>query len=318
MSYDFQSGFAGSIRNMLEWRGLLGYSTAEYRKKLGGFDRFCTANYPDENILTQALAFAWCNDAKGNGGMLRASVMRGFGRYLLSAGQDAYVLPPSFFPHKKAALPHIFSHHELNNFFDATDRYPSARSSPIIEYTTPVIFRLQYACGMRPQEVRLLRRQDFDFKVGTIYISKGKHNKDRKLSVDSGTMGLCRNYDHIAEMVKPGRTYFFQSTSGGAYQGGWLTKLFQRCWDMSGNGDTHGTCTPYALRHNYAAQILMRWIEQGKDLDSMIPYLSAYMGHESFSSTYYYLHLLPERLSRMDFTSSSGVIPEVPYEENSQ
>jgi integrase len=311
MRYDYQSRFAERIYEMLEHRCLMGHGTAEYRKKLGSFDRFCVANFPNESTLTQTLVFAWCNDAKGNGGMLKASVMRGFGRYLFSTGQDAYILPSAFFPHRRAALPHIFNDDEIRNFFAATDCFPSSRNSPLLEYTVPVIFRLQYACGMRPQEVRLLRRFDFDFSAKTIYIFKGKHKKDRKLAVENSVMSLCQRYDGMAEATVPGREYFFQSTSGGPYQGGWLSGLFRKCWEMSGNGVVCGSCTPYTLRHNYATQVLMRWIEEGKDIDAMIPYLSSYMGHESFSSTYYYTHLLPERLAHMDFTSSSGVIPEV-------
>ena len=226
-------------------------------------------------------------------------------------GEDAYVLPTSFFPHMKAAIPHIFTRDELNGFFDAADRYPACSRSPLLEYTVPVIFRLQYACGMRPQEVRILRRMDFDFGNGTIYISRGKHNKDRKLAADPVIMGLCRRFDRIAETAIPGRSYFFQSPSGDAYHGDWLSDTFHKCWDMSGNGNVRGRCTPYSFRHSYATQTLMRWVEEGKDLDAMIPYLSAYMGHESFSATYYYTHLLPERVARMDFTSTSGVIPEV-------
>lgn len=57
----------------------------------------------------------------------------------------------------------------------------------------------------------------------------------------------------------------------------------------------------------------MRWISEGKDLDVYIPYLCAYMGHASFKSTYYHVHLLPEKLAAMDFMKSAGIIPEVPH-----
>lgn len=84
---------------------------------------------------------------------------------------------------------------------------------------------------------------------------------------------------------------------------------------MGGNGNERGICVPYDLRHNYATQTLMRWVEEGKDLDAWMPYLSAFMGHVSFSSTFYYIHLLPERLAHMDFTHIEGIIPEVGHEE---
>ena len=68
-------------------------------------------------------------------------------------------------------------------------------------------------------------------------------------------------------------------------------------------------------RHNFATRTLMRWVSEGKDLGNLIPYLSTYMGHASFSSTFYYIHLLPEKLAAMDFMKSAGIIPEVPNED---
>jgi integrase len=87
---------------------------------------------------------------------------------------------------------------------------------------------------------------------------------------------------------------------------------------MSGNGNERGVCTPYDFRHNYATQTLMRWAEEGKDLNAWIPYLCAYMGHATFSSTFYYIHLLPERLRDMNYMSVCGIIPEVRDEEETE
>ena len=80
---------------------------------------------------------------------------------------------------------------------------------------------------------------------------------------------------------------------------------------MSGNSTVKGSCVPYDLRHNFATRTLHKWIEQGLDINEYIPYLSTYMGHASFSSTFYYIHLLPEKLSLMNFTNCNGIIPEV-------
>lgn len=226
-------------------------------------------------------------------------------------GVDAYVMPPSFFPPKKPELPFIMKNSEMLNFFNATDRYPSRGQSPLLEYTVPVIFRLIYACGMRPQEARRLRCVDINYNDDTIYIFEGKHHKDRCLPVNTAVMEMCKKYNRIAETITPKRMYFFQSRSGSAYTPQWLEYIFNICWKMSGNSTNRGSCTPYILRHNFATQTLMRWVEEGKNLEAMLPYLSAYMGHEDFSSTYYYISLLPERLACMDFTRSVGIIPEV-------
>ena len=311
MKHEFKSGFARHIREFLEHRELMGHTAAEYHSKLPNFDRYCQARFPNETTLTQIIAFAWCNDAKGGGGANRARVIRGFARHILLTGEDAYVMPPSFFPPQTTRLPIIMNDGEIRSFFEATDRYPKRYKSPLLEFTVPVIFRLQYACGMRPQEVRRLRCIDFNYKNATIYIAEGKHNKDRCLPVNPAVMGMCRRYNRIAESITPKRTYFFQSLAGAVYTPQWHEYIFNLCWKMSGNITNRGLCTPYAMRHNFATQTLMRWVEEGKDLDAMIPYLSSYMGHEDFSSTYYYIHLLPDRLARMDFTRTVGIIPEV-------
>ena len=314
MSYEFKSHFANRIKSMLDHRTKIGRDTRRYREGLGNFDRFCLNNFPNETVLTKELAFAWCNDAANSSGR-RVPDIRGFGNYLISIGETAYIMPTSFFPLPRAELPYIFTNNELADFFEATDRQSKSYNSPILEYSIPVVFRLLYACGLRPQEVRTLRRNDVNFREGTIYIAGAKHYKDRILPISAEITELCRKFDSIAYTVYPDRKYFFQHPSGTVYTKQWLTKWFHKCWKRSGNGNERGPCTPYDLRHNFATQTLMRWVEEGKDLDSRIPYLSAYMGHSCFKSTYYYLHLLPERLSKMDFTRAGSVIPEVVYEE---
>jgi integrase len=316
MSYEFQSGFASHISGMLEQRLILGYSTERTKKRFKNFDRFCLNNFPNKTTLTQEIAFAWCNNAKGKEGSKRASVIRSFGRYLLSVGEEAYIIPSLFFPASKATLPYICTDSELRNFFDATDRIPSDRRNPLLEYTIPVIFRLQYSCGMRPQEVRNLRRTDINFYNSTIYIADGKHYKDRRLTADEYIMEMCRKYDRIAESLIPSRTHFFQSPLGRAYSSGWLSSIFSKCWMLSGNGDKRNNCVPYSLRHRYATETLMRWLEEGRDIDAWIPYLSAYMGHASFSSTCYYTHLLPERLACMGYVRTNHIIPKANYEKD--
>ena len=72
---------------------------------------------------------------------------------------------------------------------------------------------------------------------------------------------------------------------------------------------------PYTFRHNFATRTLMRWAEEGKDFGAYLPYLSSYMGHASFHSSYYYVHLLPEKLGNASFMDTHGIIPEVPHEE---
>ena len=306
----YNSLFTPQIKSMLELRATLGRSYKTLSFNLQSFDRFVCGNYPEADKLTQELAQKWCADgAAAVGSGYRMHVMRDFGKYLVSIGTDAFIFPASWIPKHKAELPHLFTNAELQQFFDAADTVPSHFNSPMWEYVIPVIFRVIFACGLRPQEARLLKRNDFDYKNREILITESKGHKDRLLPICDDLAELCRRYDDIAECGQPNRKFFFQAPKGGAYRSAWLTAQFHRVRRLAG-GIAEGS-VPYDLRHNFATQTIMRWTEEKRDFNRWLPYLSAYMGHETFNATYYYVHLLPERLSACDFTKISGIIPEV-------
>lgn len=43
-----------------------------------------------------------------------------------------------------------------------------------------------------------------------------------------------------------------------------------------------------------AVRTLLRWHEEGRDVNALLPVLCRYMGHESISETYWYLTGTPE------------------------
>ena len=229
MSRSFHSMFADDIRGMVEHKKALGHKAESYEWNMQNFDRYCMKFFPEADTLTEGIALGWCGAGKESGkSAYRANAIREFGRYLSAIGKSAYVLPREFFPQKRAGLPHLFTDEELIRFFEAADHFPHYAKSPLAEYIVPVIFRIQYACGLRPKEARLLRRTDMDFHKSTIYISESKWCKDRCLPIEPGLMRLCRKYDAVAQEMAPDRVYFFPSPSGNAYTHGWLTAVFHK------------------------------------------------------------------------------------------
>ena len=79
-------------------------------------------------------------------------------------------------PEKGCAMqhaPHIFTREELTAFFQACDTMHKPRrnrESLLTELEVPVMFRLMYANGLRPNECRLLPRECVDLKTGVIRI----------------------------------------------------------------------------------------------------------------------------------------------------
>jgi len=306
----FISNFASHIEAMLQWRTSLGHSPRDMTNAMAGFDSFCASRYPDETVLTRELATAWCQDtATGTWGAYRSRAVREFGKYLRLAGVDGFIVPSAWIASPIRSLPHLFTDDELVAFFRAADSLGPEYRSPFREYTIPVIFRLILGAGLRPPEARRLRRRDVDADDAMVMIERSKRNKDRRVPVTEDLAGLLGCFDHLADLRRPEREWFFEDHHGRQYSPAWLIAGYHRCCEQAG-GIAPGS-TPYALRHNYATRTLMRWVEEGKDIEAWLPYLAAYMGHEKYSSTAWYVHLLPERLAATGLTSATGIIPEV-------
>ena len=307
--FGFHSSFAAQINEFIEHKRSLGYVENSYFH-LNSFDAFCADNYPDADELTVDIVTEWC--ATSDKGIInRCSEIREFAKYLLSMGKPAYIYPSKAIPKRNDGLPYIISQIEQSRFFDATDQKVYSKKSPIIEYTAPVVFRLMLGCGLRPREVVCLYRRHFDFNNGTIYIEDSKNHRDRRIAVSSDLMDLCRRFDCIADGFFPERACFFPNKVGNPLSYPSLVYLFQKSWNLSGNDTGEGRPSLYSFRFTFATETLMRWVEEGRDIESMIPYLSAYMGHVKFKDTYYYIKLLPDRIAKMKFMNVNGIIPEV-------
>ena len=228
---------------------------------------------------------------------LRTTILRGFAKYLNSIGKYAYIIPDGFAGKAAPYVPYLYTSAELEKFFDGADRLPPHPLSPYREYIVPVLFRTLYCCGLRPQEVRLLKRKDFNPDEGTLYIADSKKNKDRIVAISGDLRDLCVNYDTIMQSKLPGREFFFQDTNGRPFTAMWIQNQFYKCWKVAGivfNQDHKPRV--YCFRHNFATKVITDWMCVGKDVTPLLPYLSTYMGHTSLEYTAYYIHLVPERL----------------------
>ena len=306
----FTSNFAPQIEAMLEWRTSLGHTLRDMRNAMAGFDRFCASHYPGETVLTRELATAWCQDtATGTWGAYRTRAVREFGKYLRLTGADAFIVPPAWIASPVRSLPHMLTDGELAAFFRAADSIAPGYRSQFREYTIPVIFRLIPGAGLRPPEARRLRRRDVDTGNAMVMIERSKRNKDRRVPVSGDLAGLLARFDRLADLRRPDREWFFEDKHGRQYSPEWLIAAYHLCCERAGG--IAPASTPYTLRHNHATRTLMRWVDEGRDLEAWLPCLAAYMGHQKYSSTAWYVHLLPGRLAATGLTSAAGIIPQV-------
>jgi integrase len=316
----FISAFADDLDAMLSYREALGFSRKSYEPNLINFDRYIVAVYPEAASLDKEIALGWIDMQmeKSHGGLAaKATAVRLFGKYLAAVGKPAYILPEEYVSQPQTFTPYIFTDDELTRLFRAADRLPKTFADQTVIRTAPVLFRLIYTCGLRPNEGRELMRQNINFKTGEIFITKTKRKKDRIVVMSDDMLNFVKKYDSIMSTIVGNSEYFFSRGDGQAYTALQLERLFERCWEnanLTVSAEKLPNVRIYDLRHRFASAVLNRWLDEKQNLYNKLPYLRAYMGHASMSETAYYIHILPENLVKsagIDWTEFDTMIPEV-------
>lgn len=319
MKYTFKSIFANDISSYVQLRCSLGNAEDTYARRLHSFDEFCCANYPSANCLSQEIAERWCvlrPDEKAATLQLRTRILRNFAKYLLMIGKDAYIIPDGFAGRRDPFIPYLYNDSELEMFFKAADTLPPHKLSPYREYVIPVVFRMLYCCGLRPQEVRHLKTNEVNLQEGTLYITDSKRNKDRIVAMSNDLLKLCLQYNALIKAKLPFRDFFFENPHEGMYSAAWIQQQFFRCWKYA-NISFAKDFRPrvYDWRHNFATRKIIQWMNEGKDVMNLLPYLSTYMGHGSIEYTAYYIHLVPSHLNSSHLAEWSCPIEVPAYED---
>ena len=315
MSRNYCGNFGPMIENFLEYKESLGYSKSTYEGFLAEFDKFCTLNHPQAIALTKGLILDWGTrrqTEKQSGYRRRLSTLREFGKFLDATSSPAYIIPSGFSGSSPQYTPYIFSDEELTKLFESADRLKMNGQSPNRHIVLPVLLRLIYFCGLRPNEGRELKTVDIDLESGILLIRGNKTHRERLVPMSDDMLGLCKAY---ANNLSGESEYFFPTIDGKPYSAKWLTRLFLKVWNIAtADNANHPRVRVYDLRHRYATTVMMKWLGEGADLYSKLPYLSIYMGHSKYSATAYYIHLLPAHLTKtksIDWQTFSDMIPEV-------
>ena len=314
----FISGFAADLDAMLSYREALGFSRNSYQSALQNFDRHVALNYPETEILTREIVTGWINgfiEKSSTGITTKATAIRSFGKYLSAVGKMTYILPEGYVSQPAIFTPYLFTDDELSRLFHAVDRLPKISTDPLSSKIPPVLFRLIYTCGLRPNEGRELRRENVNFKTGEIFVEKTKRKKERIVVMSDDMLGLCKKYDSVREALNVDSDYFFSRRDGAEHTALQIERMFKKCWSQANpavSPDKLPNVRVYDLRHRFASAILNRWLDEKQNLYNKLPYLRVYMGHDNMSETAYYIHILPENIVKnagIDWEAFEAMIP---------
>jgi integrase len=167
--------------------------------------------------------------------------------------------------------------------------------------TYRTLFGLIAATGMRCGEALALDRDDVDLDTGVLTIRLTKFNKSRRVPLHRSTLAAVRGHLDERDRLypRPVQPSLFVSTTGTRLADRRVRAVFADLVDQSGLKPRFGSGRPtiHSLRHSFAVATLLDWYRDGADVASRMPLLSAYLGHVSPASTYWYLQATPELLS---------------------
>jgi integrase len=171
---------------------------------------------------------------------------------------------------------------------------------------------LLYTSGLRRGEVIRLTLSDVDVKAGVLRIRDSKFHKSRWIPLSPSAIRELRRYLRIRRKAgfdpRPEAPLICTLTRG-AYGGTVFRDRFLALCRKAGIRRADGRLPRlHDMRHSFAVGALLRWYENGEDVQVALPRLAMYMGHISIASTAYYLRLMPAVMQKASerFDSSFG------------
>ncbi|MDL4813088.1 tyrosine-type recombinase/integrase [Actinomadura opuntiae] len=298
---DAVTGFRGQVRDYLALRREMGFKMEKYGPLLDSLaDHLEDAGLA--SVTTQA-AVEWAilpQATQPHRWKARLDAARGFARYLAASDPLAEVPPTGLLDARRNRhQPYIFTGQEISTLLDAAGQH--RWHLPTVTY--PALFGLIASTGMRLSEATGLDDADTDLDEAMITIRDSKFGKSRRIPVDETVVAALRDYRERRRGLRPARAApaaptLFISAYGTRLLGKHADTEFRRIIALTGIGAS-AVHPPriHDLRHTFAVRTLASWYRDGGDVAARLPLLSAYLGHVSPVSTYWYLHAVPELLT---------------------
>lgn len=280
----------------LNHRHCLGYDSPRGEKDLLRFaDSVDKKGY--FGPLTVNLATEWIATSVNN---TRATQVRklglihGFAKYCQIIDPQTKVPPLNLYGSaRRQSHPHIYSKKEIHDLLEATKKLtPTDGLRPI---TFKYLLGLLASTGLRISEAIRLTLQDVDLENEILTVRETKFHKSRYVPLHPTTCEALKEYvllrnRHTSGLLSP---EFFITNNCRPLELISTEKTFKTLREYL--GWIHKPRL-YDFRHTFACQRLLKWYQEGKDVDKMMIYLSTYLGHVRVTDTYWYITAIPELL----------------------
>ena len=285
------SVFKNYIKEFIEYKRSNGYDYISEEYNLKNFDQYLS-NHVTELKLTKEIIhdFIDSKNVKSSTKSKYTSVIRAFCKYLiLFHNLDIYIINERKYPRNYDFEPYIYSDAEIINFFKTIDLL----NNDIRKKDLKLIFEILYCSGLRISECLNIKINNIDFNNNSIKIVNTKNNLDRIIVISDNLINKIikqkNNSDYL--FINPYTNKPYTKTIISVQ---FLKILFKAGIKRHDNGPTI-----HSFRHTFAVKSFIKAINEKRNLNEFLPYLSTYLGHKSLESTEKYLRLIPSELSQI-------------------
>jgi len=289
-----------AVDEYIALRQAMGFKLHEESRLLPRFIDFLEDQ--GEVFITRDLAVRWatqCRAAQPAEWAKRLRFVRVFARYRSATDPRTQIPPTGLLPYRaRRAEPYIYNDDEINRLLQAADQLCSPTGLRAHTYVTAL--GLLAVTGMRISELVTLDNEDVDLAHGQLTIRDAKFGKSRWLPLHPTTQQALQRYVQRRDQQYPIplSSSFFVSEQGTRLTSCTVRAIFVQLSRQIGlrrSTDSHGPRL-HDFRHRFAVQTLLRWYQEGVDVEQHLPELSTYLDHVKVSDTCWYLSATPELL----------------------
>lgn len=296
MAITFKGILADEMSGYLELLHSASRDTESYASTFRSLDDYLVKSGASEKALPESLLMGWLSTLSIAGTTRNYEIarMRKFARYLAAMGIPAHEL--DFCRASSSYRAYTFSDEEFSRIIAVADSgkasYTNAESSIVF----PILLRILYGSGLRIGEALALQWEDIDLDKGILVIKKAKNNRQRRVPVSDSLKELLVGYykRRFSENDKSAYLFANREKTGKPYSvqtfGYWFSKVLEKAGIENQRKKPFERCiSTHTLRHYFTFKSFQKAISEGRTFEETAPYLSAYLGHETFYGTERYI-----------------------------
>jgi integrase len=305
----FTSPLKDGLARFLQYKRAAGCRYRDEERALACLDRFLDGHLgAADPVITLELVRAYVTQEGRRSDRTRAhrlSLIRELCRFLAIEDPRTAIPPRNFLGiHRHPYVQRVLTREEGRRFLTACASFPPARCSPLRAAVHGTVLILLYLTGLRLGEALRLTIGDVDLARGVLRVRQTKFGKSRLVPISPDVAERLRECGHaVAQRLgaRPDDARFFPGPRGKPISATALRASFHAVLARAGIAPAGAGRRPrlHDLRGTFAVHRLLRWYEQGADLEAKLPLLVTYLGHVSIRGSQRYLQLARDLLGEI-------------------